>query len=63
MQILVNIGGAPQGRLSGTATIVGNDDAFAFSGKLELLNCIEELCRLHLQSDDQTQNPNHERSV
>lgn len=63
MQILVNIAGAPDGRLSGTATIVGNDHAFPFSGKLELLNRIEELCRLQLQSDDEAPNPNHERSV
>jgi len=63
VQILVDIAQAPDGRLSGAAAIAGSDDAFPFSGKLELLNRIEELCRLHLQPDGQTPIPDHERSV
>jgi hypothetical protein len=59
VQILVDIENEPDGRLTGVVTKVGTDEARSFSGKLELLNRIEELCRVHTRTDDETTRPAH----
>jgi hypothetical protein len=61
MQILIDVAQAGDGRLTGTAT-TAHDDELPFSGNLELLARIEELCRRHAASPDQP-NPDPKRSL
>ena len=45
VQILLDVDQAEDGRLSGTATLAGNDEGLPFSGNLELLARVEELSK------------------
>jgi hypothetical protein len=45
MEILIDVEQSPQGRLSGNARLLASPEALAFSGTMELLASVEELCR------------------
>lgn len=45
MEIHLDVAVDGDGRLAGIAQRVGSDDALSFSGTLELLAQVEELCR------------------
>jgi hypothetical protein len=44
MEIALEVTQSPAGRLSGTVRAAGHTGEMAFSGVMELLACIEELC-------------------
>jgi hypothetical protein len=44
MEIVLEVTQSPAGRLSGTVRAAGHAGERAFSGVMELLACIEELC-------------------
>jgi hypothetical protein len=48
MEILIDVDQSPQGRLTGTARLLSSPDTLAFSGTMELLASLEELCRRSL---------------
>jgi hypothetical protein len=45
MEILIDVDQSPQGRLTGTARLLAAKEVLAFSGTMELLASVEELCR------------------
>lgn len=45
MEILVDVEPGPDGRLSGSLRLLEHPESLAFSGTLELLTRLEELCR------------------
>ena len=53
MQILIELDQAVDGRLTGSAALVGRDEALPFSGNLELLARLEELSRNFRANQDQ----------
>jgi hypothetical protein len=48
MEILIDVDQSPQGRLTGTARLLASQEALAFSGTMELLASLEELCHRSL---------------
>jgi hypothetical protein len=48
MEILIDVEQSPQGRLTGTARLLADREAVTFSGTMELLASVEELCRRSL---------------
>ncbi len=48
MEILIDVIQSPNGRLIGTARMPPSRNALSFSGTMELLASLEELCRSHL---------------
>jgi len=62
MHILIHVAQGTDGRLTGIASTAHDDDGLPFSGNLELLARIEELCRRHAASPDQP-NPDPKRSL
>jgi hypothetical protein len=51
MEIILDITADPAGRLSGTAKAAGGTHERTFSGAMELLASIEELCDTGTQDD------------
>lgn len=45
MEILLDVTQSPEGRLTGTASLSGGADRLPFSGTLELMARVEQLCR------------------
>jgi hypothetical protein len=62
MEILIDVDQSPQGRLTGTARLLASRDALAFSGTMELLASVEELCRRSLPTESGA-SPDHVRTV
>jgi hypothetical protein len=50
MEILIDVEQSPQGRLTGTARLLADREAVTFSGTMELLASVEELCRRSLSA-------------
>ena len=48
MEILIDVDQSAQGRLTGTARLLASPEALVFSGTMELLASVEELCRRSL---------------
>jgi hypothetical protein len=44
MEIVLQVTQSPAGRLSGTVRAAGHAGEMAFSGVMELVACVEELC-------------------
>ena len=53
VQILIDVDQAADGRLTGTAALVGEAETLPFSGNLELLARLEELARTFRSTQDQ----------
>lgn len=45
MQILLDVTQSAKGRLTGTAGPAADQDRLPFSGTMELVACVEKLCR------------------
>jgi hypothetical protein len=54
MEILVDVEQSPQGRLTGTARLLASQDTLVFSGTMELLASLEELCRRSLSTGSES---------
>ncbi len=57
MEILIDVDQSPQGRLTGTARLLASNQALAFSGTMELLASLEELCRGSLSTGRSASSP------
>ncbi len=63
MQILIDVSASTVGRLVGTVVAAGDGEARPFSGSLELLARIEELCRPAPASPGDEPEPQDQGSV
>jgi hypothetical protein len=45
MEIIIDVAKSRDGRLTGTAGLVESQNDLPFTGTMELLACVEELCR------------------
>jgi hypothetical protein len=63
MEILIDVDQSPQGRLTGTARLLTGTEALAFSGTLELLASVEELCRRSLPTGRSASSPDNVRTA
>jgi hypothetical protein len=52
MQIVINVTEDADGRLSGTAGPAGGGVELPFSGRMELLDCLEQLCTTTVGAGD-----------
>jgi hypothetical protein len=62
MQILIDVSASTVGRLVGTVASAGDAEVRPFSGSLELLARIEELCRPEPASPGDDPEPHDQRS-
>jgi hypothetical protein len=63
MEILIDVNQSPQGRLTGTARLPAAKEALAFSGTIELLASVEELCPRSLSTAVSLSSPGDARTV
>jgi hypothetical protein len=63
MEIVIDVDQSPQGRLTGIARLLTAKEGLAFSGTMELLASVEELCRRSLSTGPSVSSSGDARSV